>query len=70
MVTGRRFGGADAQRLQIVHRAVADDDVVPAAVAIAAEQAGKDRNTLRAIKERMYAETIRLLQNSPGTEPA
>ena len=30
----------------------------------------KDRNTLRTIKERMYGETIRLLQNTPGTQPS
>jgi enoyl-CoA hydratase/carnithine racemase len=70
MVTGRRFGGEDAQRSQIVHRAVAAPDVLPTALSIAAALAGKDRNTLRAIKERMYGETIRLLQNSPGTRPS
>jgi enoyl-CoA hydratase/carnithine racemase len=69
MVTGKRFGGEEAARLDIVHRAVAAEEVVPTAVAIAADQAGKDRNTLRAIKERMYGETIRLLENSPGTQP-
>ena len=70
MVTGKRFGGEEAARLHIVHRAVAADEVLPAALALAAEHGGKDRNTLGAIKERMYAETIRLLQNSPGTKPA
>ncbi len=70
MVTGRRFGGEDAARLHIVHHAVGETDVLPTAIAIAATQAGKDRNTLATIKERMYGETIRLLQNSPGTEPS
>ncbi len=70
MVTGRRFGGEDAARLHIVHQAVGEAEVLPTAIAIAATQAGKDRNTLATIKERMYGETIRLLQNSPGTEPA
>jgi enoyl-CoA hydratase/carnithine racemase len=69
MVTGKRVGGEEAARLHIVHHAVAENEVVPKAVAVAAEQAGKDRNTLGTIKERMYAETIRLLQNSPGTAP-
>ena len=69
MVTGRRFGGDEAAAKHIVHRAVADDDVLPVAISLASDQAGKDRNTLRTIKERMYAETIRLLQNIPGTEP-
>ncbi|MDJ0664969.1 MAG: enoyl-CoA hydratase/isomerase family protein [Acidimicrobiia bacterium] len=70
MVTGRRFGGADAERSQIVHRAVAEAEVLPTALSIAAAHAGKDRNTLGAIKERMYDETIRLLRNSPGTQPS
>lgn len=69
MVTGKRFGGEEATRLHIVHRAVPDDQVLATAVELASAQAGKDRNTLRAIKERMYGETIHLLQNSSGTQP-
>ncbi len=69
MVTGRRFGGEEAERLHIVHHAAAETDVLPKAIEIAAMNAGKDRNTLATIKERMYGETIRLLQNSPGTAP-
>jgi hypothetical protein len=53
-----------------VHHAVAEGDVLATATVLAAEQAGKDRSTLGTIKERMYGETIRLLENSPGTEPA
>lgn len=67
MVTGRRFGGEDAARLHIVHKAVAEREVISTAVAMAAAQAGKDRATLKTIKQRMYGETIRLLENSPGT---
>ena len=70
MVTGRRFGGEEAERMQIVQRAVSEAEVLPTAMSIAAAQAGKDRNTLGTIKERMYAETIRLLQNSAGTQPS
>jgi Delta3-Delta2-enoyl-CoA isomerase len=70
MVTGRRFGGDEAARLHIVHDAVAEDRVLPQAIEIAAAQAGKDRTTLSTIKSRMYGETIRLLQNSPGTQPS
>ena len=70
MVTGRRFGGEEAASLNIVHQAVTEDEVLPTAIGLAASQAGKDRNTLATIKERMYGETIRLLQNSPGTQPA
>jgi len=70
MVTGKRFGGDEAARLHIVHRAVDEDEVLPAALAIATDHGGKDRNTLATIKERMYGETIRLLENSPGTQPS
>lgn len=69
MVTGRRIGGDEAADLRIVHHAVSEGEVVPTAISIAAAQADKDRNTLATIKERMYGETIRLLQNSPGTHP-
>lgn len=68
MVTGRRFGGEEAARLHIVHRAVVEKEVLPRAIEIASAMGGKDRNTLATIKGRMYQETIRLLQNSPGTE--
>ena len=69
MVTGKRFGGEEAARLHIVHRAVSDNDVLPTAIAIASAHGGKDRNTLGTIKERMYGGTIQLLQNSVGTQP-
>lgn len=69
MITGRRFGGEEAAAKHIVHQALPEADVVVTAQAIAGQNAGKDRNTLRTIKERMYGDTIRLLQNSPGTGP-
>lgn len=68
MVTGKRFGGKEAARLHIVHSAVADEEVLPRAIALATEHAGKDRTTLATIKQRMYGETIDLLRNSPGTQ--
>ena len=70
MVTGRRFGGEEAASLNIVHQAVTEDEVLPTAISLASSHAGKDRNTLATIKERMYGETIQLLRNSAGTEPA
>jgi enoyl-CoA hydratase/carnithine racemase len=69
MVTGKRIGGDEARRLDIVNEAVTADEVLPTAIAIAAEHGGKDRNTLATIKERMYEETIQLLNNSAGTQP-
>jgi enoyl-CoA hydratase/carnithine racemase len=70
MVTGRRVGGEEAARLGIVHHAVPEDRVLPASVELATEHAGKDRTTLTTIKQRMYEETIKLLSNSPGTQPS
>jgi enoyl-CoA hydratase/carnithine racemase len=70
MVTGRRFGGEEAASRHIVHHAVPEGEVLETAIDLATAHAGKDRNTLATIKERMYAETIELLQNSPGTEPS
>ena len=69
MVTGRRIGGEEAALLHIVNQAVPEDQVLSTAIELAAAYAGKDRNTLSTIKERMYGETIDLLQNSPGTQP-
>lgn len=64
MVTGRRFGGRDAVEAGIVDRAVPEEDVVSAAIDWAGGQAPKNPDTLRAIKGRMYEETIELLETS------
>ncbi len=67
LVTGRRFGGVEAAEKHIVDRAVPEDQVVPAAITLAAELADKAGPTLATIKRRMYAETIESLLTSPGT---
>lgn len=58
MVTGRRYGGADALAAGIVDAAVAEDEVLPAAIERARAQAPKDPATLGTIKQRSYAATI------------
>lgn len=63
MTTGRRYGGADAAAAGIADAAVAEDDVVGAAVERAAALAAKHGPTLGAIKEGMYAETLALLRD-------
>ncbi|MBT8211921.1 MAG: enoyl-CoA hydratase/isomerase family protein [Acidimicrobiia bacterium] len=68
MVTGHRFTAPEALEAHIVDAAVAEDQVVARAVAIAAEHADKSPSILRDIKSRMYAGTIRLLEESEGTE--
>jgi enoyl-CoA hydratase/carnithine racemase len=66
MVTGRRVGGDEAAALGIVHQAVAEGEVVAAAVELARRFGGKDRTTLGAIKRRMDAATIALFEASDG----
>jgi enoyl-CoA hydratase/carnithine racemase len=69
MVTGGRFAGPDCVQMGIIHSAVGEHLVVPAAVELAASLADKDPTTLGEIKQRMYAETIYALTNSTGTAP-
>jgi Delta3-Delta2-enoyl-CoA isomerase len=45
VLTGRRYGGADAVAAGIVHQAVPQDQVLARAVAVAAPLAGQDRRT-------------------------
>lgn len=63
MLTGRRYGGADAKAVGIVDRAVSEDLVRSTALEIAQAQVGKAGNTLATIKARMYAPTIALLRD-------
>ncbi|MBI4898197.1 MAG: enoyl-CoA hydratase/isomerase family protein [Actinobacteria bacterium] len=63
MTTGRRFGGEDAAATGIAQLAVSEDEVLPSAVARADELAGKDQNTLATIKQRMYADTVAILND-------
>ncbi len=69
MITGRRYGGIEAQAKQIVDEAAPEAEVLARAVELAREYGGKDRSVLATIKQRMYGEAIQLLSDSPGTEP-
>lgn len=62
IMTGRRYGANDALATGIVDRAVPDADVLPTAIALAQELSGKDAKTLAALKEGLYAETLRTLR--------
>lgn len=62
MVTGKRYGGAEAAAAGIVAAAVPEDEVLPAAVALAASQAGKPRATLATIKQHLFAEALAALR--------
>jgi enoyl-CoA hydratase/carnithine racemase len=62
LVTGHRYGGPEAAELRIVDEAVPDADVLPRAVAIAAELAGKDRATMAAVKRGLHREALAVLE--------
>jgi enoyl-CoA hydratase/carnithine racemase len=66
MLTGRRYGGADAAAAGIVDRAAAADAVRASAIEIASQQAAKAGEALGAIKARMYAPVLAALR---GTTP-
>lgn len=61
MVTGRRYGGEEAAAARIVHRAVPEAEVVPAAVALAEPLAGKDGETIAKIRTEMYGTALQAL---------
>jgi len=61
IVTGRRYGGADAVAAGIVERALSEDDLLPAAVARAATGAGKSPATLAALKRGLYGAALAAL---------
>ena len=64
MTTGRRYAGPDAVEAGLAAAAHDLDELVDAAVAWAATQAGKAGPTLKAIKERMYAPALRTLTSA------
>lgn len=63
MVFGRRYGGDDALSAGIVDEILPEGKILDRAIAYAAELAGKDRKTLRAIKQGLYAPAIAALRN-------
>ena len=64
IMTGRRYGGADAAAAGIAQEAVAEDEVLPRAVELAAAQVGKDRGTVVALRTRLHRELIASLERS------
>ncbi|MDQ0381185.1 enoyl-CoA hydratase-related protein [Amycolatopsis thermophila] len=68
MVTGRRYGGTDAQAAAIVDRAVAEGAVLATAAEIAGAQAAKAGSTLATIKERLYGPALALLRTTTAAE--
>lgn len=64
-VTSRRYGGTDALAAGIVDQAVELDAVLPAAISVAAAQAGKPAASLAAIKSARYASALAALRSAP-----
>ncbi|MFN8151356.1 MAG: enoyl-CoA hydratase/isomerase family protein [Solirubrobacterales bacterium] len=62
MLTGRRYGGADAVAAGIADEDVPEDQVVARAVERAAVLAGKNRMVVGAIKTEMYASALEALR--------
>ncbi len=61
MLTGRRYGGTDAQAAGIVSDALSEADLLPTAIAAAAELAAKAGPTLQTIRKTMYRPILDLL---------
>lgn len=66
MVTGRRYGGAEAERRGIVEVAVAEDQVLAEAVRRASAQAAKSRQSVATIKRALYASAIAACETYGG----
>ncbi|MCR6484573.1 enoyl-CoA hydratase/isomerase family protein [Amycolatopsis sp. OK19-0408] len=62
MTTGRRFGGADAVAFGLVDEIAGEDSVVQVASERVRALTGKDRGTLGAIKETMFAPAVAALR--------
>jgi enoyl-CoA hydratase/carnithine racemase len=66
MTTGRRYGAGEALAAGIVDEIAPEDGVLERALERAAAIAGKDHQTLAAIKGRLYGETLATLR---ATQP-
>jgi Delta3-Delta2-enoyl-CoA isomerase len=66
MTTGRRYGGPDAQAAGIVEEAASESDVLPRAIERAAALADKNPDTLKAIKQGLYHDTLTALRGPQG----
>ena len=62
IVTGRRFGGAAALAKGIADEIADEASLLPRAIAIAEELAGKHGPTIGALKRGLHAETLRILE--------
>lgn len=61
IITGRRYGGAEARAAQIVHYSAPEAEVLSSAVKIAEPLTQKDPATLNALKKGLYPQTLEKL---------
>jgi len=66
IVTGRRFGGADAAEAGIVQETRPEAEVVPRAVEIAAGLAGKADPVMTRLKADLYSDVLQALATTMG----
>ena len=67
IATGKRFGGGEAASLQIVDRAVPEAEVLPTAIATAADLAAKAHPAMGVLKRDMYLGVIEAVEKPlPG----
>ena len=69
IVTGTRYGAEAALERRIVDHAVDEAEVLPRAIAIAAELAGKADPAMRALKRGMYPRALEALAGSMDAIP-
>jgi enoyl-CoA hydratase/carnithine racemase len=60
LTTGQRYDAAAARAVGIVHEQAAESEVLSRAIELATGLAGKDPGVIRAHKQLMYAEAVRL----------
>jgi enoyl-CoA hydratase/carnithine racemase len=65
LITGKRYGGAEAAAAGVVNEALPEDLVLERAVQIAQELAKKDRATVAALKRGLYASALQALESPP-----
>lgn len=70
LVTGKRYGGAEALAARIVDETAAEEDILPRAIARASGLAAKHRPTLAALKAGLFESPLRVLRGAQRLEPS
>ena len=66
ITTGRRYAAEDAVAARIVDEALPEEEVLPRAIAMAAELAAKAHPVMRALKHGMYAPVLEAMERKLG----